>query len=165
MSTFRTLREMLLGGAAVTVPADANEPDGPVLIRTVVQLDGDILSRVSPELMARPEEAVAAELKRHLADVREAVRPVRRLKAVVDWLGNGIAAIGAGTAIGSTANAAFADAGAGDPLALVGIGVAAIPLGFAIPAVLGSQLRQTVSILIMLGRTRPGRWFLRTVTS
>lgn len=161
MRTFRTLREMLFGGLAVTVPADPRDPNGPALIRTVVQLDGDILSRVSPDFMARPQEVVVAELERHLADVRDAVRPVRRLKTVVDWLGDGIAAIGAGTVIGSTANAAFADAGAGDLLTVSAIGFAAIPFGFAIPAVLGGQLRQAVGILVFVGRSAPGRWLLR----
>ena len=152
---------MLIGGVAVTVPANPDKPDGPALIRTVVQLDGDILSRVSADLMDRPQEVVAAELERHLAQVRAAMRPVRRLKTAVEWLGDGIAAIGTGTAIGSAANAAFADADAGNPLMLVGIGVAAVPLGFAIPALLGSQLRQTVGILGFVGRTRLGRWCLR----
>ncbi|MEO1225002.1 MAG: hypothetical protein AAFX92_12295 [Pseudomonadota bacterium] len=168
MSVFGTLHEMIQGGVAVNVLVDPQGPkgaEGPALIRTVVQLDGDIVSRVSPDLMKQPQDVIVAELERHLADVRDAVRPVRRLKAIVDWLGDGIAAIGAGTAIGGAANAAFAEAGTGDPLTAVGIGVLAVPLGFAIPAVLGSQLRQTVNILILLGRTRPGRWFVRKVLS
>ena len=161
MRTFRTLREMLFGGVAVTLPEDPHDPDGPALIHTVVQLDGDILSRVSPDFMARPQEVVAAELKRHLADVRDAVRPVRRLKAVVEWLGDGVAAIGTGTVVGSAANAVFAEAGAGDLLTVGGIGVVAIPLGVAIPAVLGGQLRQAVNIVVFVGRSGPGRWLLR----
>lgn len=161
MRTFGTLREMLFGGVAVTMPADPRDPNGPALIRTVIQLDGDILSRVSPDFMARPKKVVAAELERHLADVRDAVRPIRRLKTVMEWLGDGIAAIGTGTMVGSAANAVFADAGAGALLTVGGIGVAAIPLGFAIPAVLGGQLRRAVSILVLVGRSGPGRWLLR----
>lgn len=153
----RSLWRLLAGGMMVVLPVDPNRPDGPALIRTVVQFDGDILDCVSPALLAKPADAMAADFARHHDAVVAAMKPLGKLKIWVERLGVGIAAAGAGTALASTAGTITGSAQIAEAAPVFGLGTLITAIGFVLPMVSGWLLRRVVAVALRIAGSRLGR--------
>jgi hypothetical protein len=159
MGAFATLRGLLTGGVAVSLPADPTAPDGPVLIHTVIQVDGDIVNRVSPALLAKPATMMTADIDRHRQAVIAALKPLKTVKTWIARFGVAVGTVGAGTALGSGFTAVSTQSDVAEPLLTTGggaVAVIAVIVG-RIPAVSGFFVRSAVSTGIRFGRSWLGR--------
>ncbi|MEM7191040.1 MAG: hypothetical protein AAF439_15620, partial [Pseudomonadota bacterium] len=117
-----TVRAMLEGGLAVDLPSNADDPEGKLLARTMIQMDGDVLTLLDRNFAQGPPAEVAEALSQHLADVQAAIKPLESLKKVVAWVSEGVAAICGGITLGTVARAALDPTSGGpDPWSLGGI--------------------------------------------
>lgn len=167
---FEPFGSLLTGGLTVTSAADMGDGGDPRHISTLIQIDGDILNRVSPALLDKPPDALAADLARHHEAVIVAMRPLIILKRLVDGVGGAAGTVGAGFAAGSAARTVTATTSDPSHVALMfGLGLVGIATAFGIrvPIMANGVTRLLVVAVIraersglirLLGRSRASRF-------
>lgn len=97
-ATARSLPSMVdLLAQAVTgglVVSSARNRDGAqeIFAQTIVQLDGDVVTAFAPSVLQTPDSWELTE--QHLEEVRQAIRPLSRLRAAIGWVRWSLCSVG-----------------------------------------------------------------------
>ncbi len=141
----RVAVDMVQGG--LVVPDESTEPDAEpddVPIRTVIQLDGDILLKVKPALLARGPEQLAGAFAAHFQELEAAIRPLHEASALRSLLGAALVLAGTGLQVRMVAEAAL---GRFDWLSMV-LGLASWVLAAAGPVFFRCYVRRRLGPIL-----------------
>lgn len=73
------IKEMYIqGGIEICTRFDSSSSDSPCCARTVIQPDGDVITKISAVVLTRPDD-----LRRHLENVKQRIAILRRFRIVL----------------------------------------------------------------------------------